>query len=412
MPAKTPPAPITPAPVTTAIPKEKIIEKLLSRILVNSQGMANLILWTKIIPSDKPSKIPAATDGLNVYVYDPFFALPTPVQIFYIVHSVMHIALRHPIRAQRIRKLNTADYRSDLCTAAQDAIINGSMEGLSWLSVPAHVIQFKNLLDDATLAANPPSKWCMESLYKVLKAKNKTVKVEEDIIIPADPTESTEGETEAESNDALWEKRMERAMSLSGSCKLLRRLGAEVKVSKTPWHLILKRHLLKALSVKIESCFSRPHRRTTAGVIDYYLPSTQRQRTIKEVAFVVDTSGSIGDQDLSRCLREVLSIQRITNSNIRIISADAAVQTDVSMTAAKATLPNTKDLFIKNIKGGGGTDFRPALELLSKKPPSICVYLTDTYGAFPATPPNFPVIWVSLNDQKAPWGITIEMDAL
>jgi predicted metal-dependent peptidase len=401
-----------PAPasvVITSVAKAEIITKLRSRILVHSPGMANLLLWVDPVLREGTGPAPAVNDGKSIYLFDNYFNLPLQQQLYYMLHNVLHIALRHATRAQKLRRLNPTDFNYAACVAAQDAIINWSLEGHSWISVPENAMTYGRLLSSDALRATPPEKWSMELLYKELKGSKKAAEVEKDIEIPDDVTEATESATEEESNDSLWEKRMTRAMSLSGSCNLLRKLGADVKVSKTPWHLILKKHLIAALSSKIESNFSRPHRRTSAGVIDFFMPSTQRQRSVKEVAFVVDTSGSITDRDLSRCLREVLSVQSITSSNIRFISADAAVQTDVTLNALQATADSVKNLFKTQVKGGGGTDFRPAIELLAKKPPTICVYLTDTYGAFPVEAPKFPVIWVSLTKDKAPWGVTIEM---
>ena len=48
--------------------------------------------------------------------------------------------------------------------------------------------------------------------------------------------------------------------------------------------------------------------------------------------------------------------------------------------------------------GGGGTDFRPFFAALGQQhnphERSVCVYLTDGYGDFPAEPPELPVLWV------------------
>jgi predicted metal-dependent peptidase len=43
--------------------------------------------------------------------------------------------------------------------------------------------------------------------------------------------------------------------------------------------------------------------------------------------------------------------------------------------------------------------------------PSVCIYLTDMYGDFPAYPPPFPTLWCSTSkDETAPWGETIYID--
>jgi len=60
--------------------------------------------------------------------------------------------------------------------------------------------------------------------------------------------------------------------------------------------------------------------------------------------------------------------------------------------------------------GGGGTDFRPVFEHTAKldPPPKCLVYLTDLDGHFPAEAPDYPVVWVTWDqDAKAPFGETI-----
>ena len=60
------------------------------------------------------------------------------------------------------------------------------------------------------------------------------------------------------------------------------------------------------------------------------------------------------------------------------------------------------------IKGGGGTDFRPVFEYVRKKSlnPDLLLFFTDGYGDAPDNPPPYPVMWVLANDSRppAPWG--------
>ena len=58
-------------------------------------------------------------------------------------------------------------------------------------------------------------------------------------------------------------------------------------------------------------------------------------------------------------------------------------------------------------RGGGGTDFRPLfakIEELGYKP-DVLIMLTDTFGTFPDTPPDYPVIWASIYENvEVPFG--------
>ena len=62
--------------------------------------------------------------------------------------------------------------------------------------------------------------------------------------------------------------------------------------------------------------------------------------------------------------------------------------------------------------GGGGTDFRPAFRWVEEQQiePACLIYFTDLDGDFPATAPDYPVLWVSPpTNQTVPWGELVEM---
>jgi predicted metal-dependent peptidase len=61
------------------------------------------------------------------------------------------------------------------------------------------------------------------------------------------------------------------------------------------------------------------------------------------------------------------------------------------------------------MKGGGGTDFRPVFNKVKelKMQPELLIYLTDTYGSFPEKAPNYPVLWCVTCEagmSNIPWG--------
>jgi predicted metal-dependent peptidase len=61
---------------------------------------------------------------------------------------------------------------------------------------------------------------------------------------------------------------------------------------------------------------------------------------------------------------------------------------------------------------GGGTDFRPPFTYVEKHgiEPLCAIYLTDLEGPFPASEPDYPVLWCTINDLVAPWGDTVKID--
>jgi predicted metal-dependent peptidase len=64
-----------------------------------------------------------------------------------------------------------------------------------------------------------------------------------------------------------------------------------------------------------------------------------------------------------------------------------------------------------SVKGGGGTDFRPALEAVKKHDVNCCVYLTVLEGVFPDTSPAFPVFWATVKDLTVPFGRKIVIES-
>jgi predicted metal-dependent peptidase len=61
-------------------------------------------------------------------------------------------------------------------------------------------------------------------------------------------------------------------------------------------------------------------------------------------------------------------------------------------------------------KGGGGTDFRPAIAEVAKWKPDLLIYLTDLEGDA-GDEPAFPILWVVLECKaKAPCGKIVELN--
>jgi predicted metal-dependent peptidase len=132
-----------------------------------------------------------------------------------------------------------------------------------------------------------------------------------------------------------------------------------------------------------------------------YLPSIGGEEI--NIAVGIDTSGSIGDEDIRTFLSEVKGIcDAYEEYTIHLFFADAAIQKKFEL--------HSFDELPTIAPGRGGTDFRPVIEEASKLDITSIVYFTDGYGSFPDHEPNIPVIWVSTSNGgvKYPWGSVIE----
>jgi predicted metal-dependent peptidase len=132
---------------------------------------------------------------------------------------------------------------------------------------------------------------------------------------------------------------------------------------------------------------------------------------LKRAGIVIDTSGSIDDELLHKFVAEVQSIQTQTGCEIYLISADAEVQTEDLIHNYDPNLTSLIQRQQIKLKGGDGTDFRPAIARLNSKLINICIYLIDLMGTFPDNPPNYNIIWASTSPHlSAPFGRVIYLE--
>lgn len=124
------------------------------------------------------------------------------------------------------------------------------------------------------------------------------------------------------------------------------------------------------------------------------------------VAVVVDTSGSMGKEELSVALREVNGVLKAVGGNVSFVAVDAAVHSHKTV--------RTIDDLIPLLKGGGGTDFRPAFQKLkeSRNPPEVVIFATDGCGPAPEAQPKWcSTIWLLIGkymQRPCSWGEFIE----
>ncbi|WP_377273839.1 VWA-like domain-containing protein [Peterkaempfera sp. SMS 1(5)a] len=134
----------------------------------------------------------------------------------------------------------------------------------------------------------------------------------------------------------------------------------------------------------VDYTYRRPSRRSAAlrGVV---LPSLRRP--LPRVTVVIDTSGSMGDGELTAALTEVTGVLRevgLQGNRVTVLACDADVHT-VSrvVTAEQITLA-----------GGGGTDMRVGISaaLAMRDRPNVVVVLTDGYTPWPDQIPSCRLI--------------------
>jgi predicted metal-dependent peptidase len=184
----------------------------------------------------------------------------------------------------------------------------------------------------------------------------------------------------------------------------LERLVQAALYPKVDWRQALANFLQPT---RCDYSFNPPDRRFLNGEYgEIALPDFQEE-ALEDVVIAIDTSGSIGNKELTQFLAEVRGIiTSYPQFRGHLVTCDAEVQEWHELT--QDGWPPIK------CKGGGGTDFRPVFAEVQKRgiDPSALVYLTDAEGDFPKDPPGYPVLWVVLNNPRAtvPFGARVDME--
>lgn len=147
-------------------------------------------------------------------------------------------------------------------------------------------------------------------------------------------------------------------------------------------------------------------------------------RAVHDFAIAIDTSESVSGDLVQAFMRKTYNILKQAENftdrvNIHVIQCDARVQEDTKITSLEEL-----DLYLENLelKGFGGTDFRPVFEyvnLLVEKGEFSdlrgLVYFTDGQGTFPRRQPAYDAVFVFLDDGYSdptvpPWALKVILD--
>lgn len=160
------------------------------------------------------------------------------------------------------------------------------------------------------------------------------------------------------------------------------------------WKSDLQKFVAKTSEIIIET--SRKSRNRRYGVI---YPGVKIYPKL-HLAVVIDTSGSIRDEELSQFVAE---IDRITKNEVKVtvIECDAQVNNVYDFDAVRC---------VSNLKvtGRGGTMFKPAFDKATELKIDGLIYLTDGENGDgdQLKKPKYPVMWAILDGYKShyTWG--------
>lgn len=151
-------------------------------------------------------------------------------------------------------------------------------------------------------------------------------------------------------------------------------------------------------------------------------PEYKETRLVRDFVIAIDTSGSVRGKAVQSFMRKTYSILKSTESfftkvNIFIIQCDTEVREAVQISSQQEL-----DSYIEKteLKGLGGTDFRPVFELVDRLRADGTltrlkgmVYFTDGQGIFPEKRPPYDAAFAFIGEPPEsvpPWAIKLVLE--
>jgi predicted metal-dependent peptidase len=169
---------------------------------------------------------------------------------------------------------------------------------------------------------------------------------------------------------------------------------------RLPWRQLLARYMMSL--ARDDYSFQRVSRRDG----DALLPRLASGEV--DLCIVLDTSGSIGSEELAQFAAEVDALKGQIRARVTLHACDERLDARgpwIYQAWEPLVVP-------ERISGGGGTSFVPAFEWIATAhlQPDLMLYFTDADGEFPASAPDYPVIWLVKGRGKVPWGERIQLN--
>ena len=178
------------------------------------------------------------------------------------------------------------------------------------------------------------------------------------------------------------------------------RLLKQLQRPETDWRTILNDFVQEDI---VDYSFTPPDRRFTG---DFFLPDfNEKEDSVENVLFMIDTSGSMSDSMLTKAYSEVKGAIDQFNGRLKgwLGFFDAEV-------IPPKEFASEDEFMLIRPAGGGGTDFKAVFNYVSKmmdEPPASIIILTDGYAPFPSesAAKGIPVLWLINNPSVTPpWG--------
>ena len=409
-----------------------------TQLLLNQPFFGTLCLRLKLVAGELPTM---ATDGRRI-VYDPAFVDElTPAELEAVLaHEVLHCALGHHCR-RGVRDPRLWNEAADLAinpiligngfTLPAGALLDDAFDNLSAEEIYARLMQRSR--EESSPAPNQAQQPTMASSTGIGQGSQEQQSPEpgNSAHTPSTPTRDAVGhevrhqspgpggfgevwdatdehgspvsQAENSRQQHEWNIAADQALRSAKSCgcepaNLARPLN-DSRQSKQDWRTLLRDFVVA--TAPSDYRWTPPNRRYVAAGL--YLPSVERT-SVGTIVVAVDTSGSIGQDELDQFAGEITAISDEAKPEaIHIVYCDAVVQSIQQF--------GPSEPIELEPKGGGGTDFRPVFEWVEANQiaPACLIYLTDLCCRSYPQAPEYPVLWVTDSRRTAPFGETIRI---
>jgi predicted metal-dependent peptidase len=344
-----------------------------AQLLVREPWLASLVL--RLEPVERPGLGTTATDGRRL-LFDPEFfgSLSEPERIGILAHEAMHAALWHCDKRRR-----------------------GGRDNGRWNIAGDHAINL--LLSAAGLTL--PQGGCCDAEYAGLTTEQiyerlpKTRSHGCGGIIESDEPPTAAEIAEAKISLAQAAHELKRSGRLAGDKSgAWERLLDTVLAPEIDWREVLRDLVHTRLAAgRDDYSWRRPGRHGNA--IGIYLPGMVG-RAPEKIMLAIDTSGSMGADDLGQAVAIVRDCAEASGAALTIVQADAEI--------CKIEIVGPGDIFMPpTLSGGGGTDFRPVQRLAKERGEPLLIYISDMEGPMLAADERGGVdtVWITRSDNSA-----------
>ena len=315
--------------------------------------------------------VTAYTDGVNKKYGREFISKLTDAELrALILHENLHVALKHIPRFKKEFKDNAEAINVATDYAVNDVIMNLKDQDLCKLP--------EGGLYDAKY-----HNWSVREIYEDLKKQQKQNKDSgkgESLGKTLDEHDFENAQSMTDEEAKEMSSKIDKALREGGI--LAGRMGAKIPrvigdmlEPKVDWREVLREFVSSATKGSDEYTWRKFNKRQMAN--DIYLPSMENE-SIGELIVAIDTSGSIGGQELTEFASELASICSVsTPSKVRVLWWDTEVHGE------QIFLPEHYDNIKELLKpqGGGGTIVSCVSEYLNKQrvEAEAVIVFTDGY---------------------------------